>query len=132
MFDLLGNSRRRRALQHLLDEPEITLTDLSARIAAWENDTTITDLSSRQRKQVYSSLYQTHIPRLSDHDVVNYEADDRVVRLTADIAGNWLGTAPAARVTTESLYGLLTVTFMMLSVSFVMAVEGPKLLRFGD
>jgi hypothetical protein len=168
MFDLLGNSRRRRVLQHLLDEPEITLTDLSARIAAWENDTSVADLSSRQRKQVYSSLYQTHVPRLSEHDVVNYEADDRVVRLTADadrlrrflevdepsqescpfqwsryflwtavvgsavIAGNWLGTAPAARVTTESLYGLLTVTFMMLSVSFVMAVEGPKLLRFGD
>jgi hypothetical protein len=32
-------------------------------------------------------------------------------------------------VTAESLYGVLTVTFMMLSVSFVMAVEGPKLLR---
>jgi DNA-binding transcriptional ArsR family regulator len=168
MFDLLGNARRRRVLHNLLDEPEITLTDLSARIAAWENDTTVADLSSRQRKQVYSSLYQTHIPRLSDHDVVTYESDERIVRLTAApdrlrrflevdqpsqtgspsqwsryflwtavvgsavIAGNWLGTTPAAEVTTDTLYGLLTVAFMMLSVSFVMAVEGPKLLRFGD
>ena len=168
MFDLLGNSRRRRVLHQLLDEPEITLTDLSARIAAWENDTSVSDLSSRERKQVYSSLYQTHIPRLSDHGVVNYESDDRIVRLTADadrirrflevdepsqegspykwsryffwtavvgsagIAGNWLGTTPVASVTAESLYGLLTVTFMMLSVSFVMAVEGPKLLRLAE
>lgn len=168
MFDLLGNSRRRRVLRHLLDQREITLTNLSARIAAWENDTTVSDLSSRQRKQVYSSLYQTHIPRLSDHDLVTYDAEARVVKLTGNrgyirrflevaepqrgrfshqwsryflwtavigsavIAGNWLGTAPTTHMTTESLYGLLTVTFMMLSVSFVMAVEGPKLLRFGN
>ncbi|WP_137287574.1 DUF7344 domain-containing protein [Halorussus salinisoli] len=167
MFDLLGNSRRRRVLRHLLEEREITLTDLSARIAAWENDVAVTDLSSRQRKQVYSSLYQTHIPRLSEHDIVAYDADDRRVRLTGDterlhrfldveeshsgssyqwsryflwtavvgsaaIAGNWLGTAPATHLGTRDLYGLLTVVFMMLSVSFVMAVEGPKLLRLGN
>ncbi len=168
MFDLLGNSRRRRVLRHLLDEREITLTNLSARIAAWENDTAVTDLSSRQRKQVYSSLYQTHIPRLSDHGLVTYDAENRVVKLTGNreyvrrfldveepqrgrfshqwsryflwtavigsavIAGNWLGTTPATHMTTESLYGVLTVTFMMLSVSFVMAVEGPKLLRLAE
>lgn len=165
MFDLLGNSRRRRVLRHLLDQQTITLTKLSARIAAWENDTTVADLSSRQRKQVYSSLYQTHIPRLSEHDLVEYDADERTVRLTGDseyirrfldveepqrsrfshqwsryflwtavvgsaaIAGNWLGTAPATHLGTADLYGLLTVTFMMLSVSFVMAVEGPKVLQ---
>ena len=165
MFDLLGNARRRRALRHLLHDSTITLTSLSARIAAWENDTTVEDVTSRQRKQVYSSLYQTHVPRLSDHGLVEYDADERVVRLTGDadyihrfldveasqsgscprawsryflwtavvgsavIAGHWLGTTPANRIATESLYGLLTVAFMMLSVSFVMAVEGPKLLK---
>lgn len=168
LFDLLGNARRRRVLRHLLEEPTITLTDLSARVAAWENDTPVADLSSRERKQVYSSLYQTHIPRLSDHNVVSYDANERVVRLTSDrdrlrellfeeksdaadvtqrwsryffwtatvgsatIAGNWLGTLPTGGVTTANLYGLLTVTFMMLSVSFVMAVEGPELLRLTD
>jgi hypothetical protein len=168
MFDLLGNSRRRRVLRHLLAEREITLTDLSARIAAWENDTAVSDLTSRERKQVYSSLYQTHVPRLGEHGLVTYDADERVVRLTGDeerlrrylevdepqkgtyshqwsryflwtavvgsaaIAGNWLGTAPATHVGTADLYGLLLVTFMMLSVSFVMAVEGPKLLRLGN
>ncbi|USZ68238.1 hypothetical protein NGM10_00500 [Halorussus salilacus] len=165
MFDLLGNARRRWVLRHLLDDRAMTLTDLSARVAAWENDTTVEDVSSRQRKQVYSSLYQTHIPRLSEHGLVEYDADERVVELTGDpellrrfleiegprrgrsshqwsryflwtavvgsavIAGHWLGTTPADSITTESLYGLLTVVFMMLSVSFVMAVEGEKLLR---
>ncbi|WP_128475710.1 DUF7344 domain-containing protein [Halorussus pelagicus] len=168
MFDLLGNSRRRRILRYLLDERHITLTDLSARIAAWENDTTVADLTSRERKKVYSSIYQTHVPRLSEHGLVEYDAEDRLVSLTGDadriqrflevegperggfshqwsryflwtavvgsavIAGNWLGTVPTTHVTTESLYGLLTVAFMMLSVSFVMAVEGPKLLRLGN
>ncbi|WP_135829130.1 DUF7344 domain-containing protein [Halorussus halobius] len=168
MFDLLGNSRRRRALRYLLDEPTMTLTKLSARIAAWENGVPTDDLSSRQRKQVYSSLYQTHVPRLSEHGLVEYDADDRTVRLTGDrdrirrflelddaprrtfshrwsryffwtavvgsaaIAGNWLGTAPATHLGTEDLYGLLTVTFMMLSVSFAMAVEGPKLVQVFD
>ncbi|UPV74145.1 hypothetical protein M0R89_16595 [Halorussus limi] len=168
MFDLLGNSRRRRILRHLLDERQITLTDLSARIAAWENDTPVADLTSRERKQVYSSLYQTHVPRLSEHGLVEYDSEERLVSLTGDadrirrfleveapdrtgfshqwsryflwtavvgsavIAGNWLGTAPTTHVTTESLYGVLTVVFMMLSISFVMAVEGPKLLRLGN
>ena len=163
MFDLLGNARRRRVLRHLLNDSTITLTSLSARIAAWENDTTVDDVTSRQRKQVYSSLYQTHVPRLSDHGLVEYDADERVVELTGDpdhlrrfldierprqgscprqwsryflwtavvgsavIAGHWLGTTPANRLATESLYGLLTVAFMMLSVSFVMAVEGQEL-----
>lgn len=168
LFDLLGNSRRRRTLRYLLDEPMMTLTKLSARIAAWENETQIDDLSSRQRKQVYSSLYQTHIPRLSEHGLVEYDAENRTVRLTGDsnrirqfleldnspsrgfshrwsryffwtavvgsavIAGNWLGRTPAAEIGTGDLYGLLLVTFMMLSVSFVMAVEGPRLFRFFD
>jgi len=146
----------------------MTLTKLSGRVASWEKDTPMADLTSRQRKQVYSSLYQTHVPRLSDHGLVDYDADDRTVHLTGDpdrirrfleldessdrgfshtwsryffwtavigsaaIAGNWLGTAPATHLGTEELYGLLTVTFMMLSVSFVMAVEGPKLLRLLD
>lgn len=168
MFELLGNSRRRRVLQYLLDQEAMTLTDLSAQVAAWEKDTTVDDLTSRQRKQMYSSLYQTHVPRLSDHGLVEYDADDRMVRLTGDadrirrflevddvpqggfsyqwsryflwtavvgsatIAGNWLGTAPATHLGTEELYGLLTVTFMMLSVSFVMAVEGENLLRLGN
>jgi len=165
MFDLLGNARRRRTLRHLIEQPRISITDLSARIAAWENDTTVDSVSSRQRKQVYSSLYQTHVPRLDDHGLARYDADDRVVELTGDaaylrrfldatdaprprdthrwsryflftavvgaavIAGHWLGTAPATRIATEDLYGLLTVTFMMLSVSFVMAVEGRKIFR---
>ncbi|MFC4552191.1 MULTISPECIES: DUF7344 domain-containing protein [Halorussus] len=165
LFDLLGNARRRRVLRHLLEEPTITLTDLSARLAAVENGRPVSELTSRQKKQVYSSLYQTHIPRLSEHGLVEYDANARIVTFTGDenrirellgtdeqrptgfshqwsryflwtavigsavIAGNWLGTAPATHVTTENLYGLLTVTFMMLSVSFVMAVEGPKLLR---
>lgn len=146
----------------------MTLTKLSARVAAWENGVSMDDVSSRQRKQVYSSLYQTHVPRLSEHGLVEYDADDRTVRLTGDrdrlrrflalddaprrgfshrwsryffwtavvgsaaIAGNWLGTAPATHLGTEDLYGLLTVTFMMLSVSFAMAVEGPKLLELFD
>ena len=165
LLDLTGNERRRRVLRQLLNQQRITLTELSARIAARENDTPASDLTSRQRKQVYSSLYQTHVPRLSQNGLVEYDADERVVTLTGDperlralldsdephpsgfsyqwsryflwtavvgsavIAGNWLGTAPATHLTTENLYGLLTVTFMMLSVSFVMAVEGPKLLR---
>ncbi|WP_134670539.1 DUF7344 domain-containing protein [Halorussus marinus] len=165
MFDLLGNARRRRTLRHLLDESRISITDLSARIAAWENDTTVEAVSGRQRKQVYSSLYQTHVPRLDDHGLARYDADDRVVELTGDaaylrrfldvteparprdtrrwsryffltavvgsavIAGHWLGTTPATHLATEDLYGLLTVAFMMLSVSFVMAVEGRKILQ---
>lgn len=83
-FTLLRNERRRAALRRLRTEPETTLTDLSERVAAAETDTSPERLSAADRKRVYISLYQTHLPALAEAGVVDYDRDrGTVARLPA-------------------------------------------------
>lgn len=85
-FGVLRNARRRYVLYFLREESPRELGDLAEQIAARENDTTVEALSSKQRKSVYTALYQTHLPKLADVGVVEYDRDRGVVWLadTAD------------------------------------------------
>jgi DNA-binding transcriptional ArsR family regulator len=79
VFTLLSNSRRRRVVRLLADaDGEMTISELSERIAAAEEGVDRDDLSSSDRKRVYISLYQTHLPKLEEHDAVSMD-DDGVV-----------------------------------------------------
>lgn len=80
VFTLLKNERRRAVLSFLADRPETTLSDLADRIAAAENDTTPDQLSSSERKRVYISLYQNHLPKLADAEVIEYDQSRGDVR----------------------------------------------------
>ena len=82
-FDILSNRRRRYALHYLIDHPEgVPLQTLAREIAAWENETPVESLSRKQRKRVYVSLYQTHIPKLEEVDIVEYDDDTGTITLT--------------------------------------------------
>ena len=83
VFDLLSNERRRRVLQQLrtVDEP-LTVTELAELVAATENDVSPEELTDKQRKRVYVSLYQTHVPRLADAGVVDYDEAESTAILT--------------------------------------------------
>lgn len=84
IFDVLSNGRRRYAIEYLKshDETEtIELSDLVDYIAARENDTTVPQVSYKQRKRVYSSLRQTHLPKLSDCRLIEYDRDRGTIAL---------------------------------------------------
>ncbi|KAB1198160.1 MULTISPECIES: hypothetical protein [Haloferax] len=81
IFDLMSNHRRRYIIHHCKRENEpITLSDLAEQVAAWEKDKTIDELGSAERKTVYTSLQQTHLPRLERAGIITY--DDGEVELT--------------------------------------------------
>lgn len=83
VFDVLSNPRRRYVLYYLRESgPSIELTDLAEEIAAWENDTVPENLTEKERKRVYVSLYQTHVPKLEEVGFVEYDSDTGVVSLT--------------------------------------------------
>lgn len=87
IFDLLSNSRRRYVLSYLTNNPdEVTLQDLSRQIAASENDCDVEDVTQKQQKRIYVSLYQTHIPRLSEAGVLSH--DDSTGHLTLQRRAN--------------------------------------------
>jgi hypothetical protein len=85
VYDLLSNARRRFVISYLRDREEpVELNALSREVAAWENETAVEDLTDQQIKRVYVSLYQTHIPKLDESGVVDYDKDSGMV----DLAGN--------------------------------------------
>lgn len=83
VFDLLSSQRRRMVLHYLRRHGgDSTITELADQIAALENDVEPSDLTKQQQKRVYVSIYQTHIPKLADAGVVEYDRDSGAVALT--------------------------------------------------
>ncbi|AZH26282.1 DUF7344 domain-containing protein [Haloplanus aerogenes] len=82
IFSMLSNQRRRYVLYHLNREPgPVALRDLAEQIAAWENDVDVADLDYKQRKRAYTSLHQTHLPKLDDVGIVDYDRDGGTITL---------------------------------------------------
>jgi hypothetical protein len=82
IFTVLKNRRRREALQYLRHaEGPVSLGDLAEYIAAKENDVETDQLTSAQRKRVYTTLYQCHLPMMDDADVVEYDQNRGSVEL---------------------------------------------------
>lgn len=82
IFEILSSRRRRMVLYYLRRHGgSATMNDLAEQIAAWENDLSIDELTSQQRKRVYVSLYQTHLPKLADSNLIDYDADEGDVQL---------------------------------------------------
>lgn len=82
-FDLLSNHRRRYTLHYLKANGESAeLGTLSDYVAAWENEIPPNEVSYDQRKRVYTSLQQVHLPRMDKMGVVEFDDRDGVVELT--------------------------------------------------
>lgn len=82
-FHILQNERRRRVLQYLSDtEGAVDMRDIAEQVAAWEHDTTVQQLTSDQRQRVYIALYQSHLPKLADFDLITYNRSRGIVERT--------------------------------------------------
>lgn len=76
IFEVLQSPRRRYALYYLLREGDaVDLSALATHVAAWEHDTPLDELTTQQRKRVYISLYQTHIPKLEEVGLLDYNRE---------------------------------------------------------
>jgi len=73
-FELLKNRRRRAVLEYLreADEDVVSIGELAEYIAAVENDIDVEAVSSSQRKRAYVGLYQCHLPKMDDMDVIEF------------------------------------------------------------
>lgn len=82
LFDVFSNARRRRTVQFLKRQGgSCDLAPLVEQVAAWENDTDPDDVTRTQRRRVYISLYQTHLPMLEDHGIVDWDPDGHEIEL---------------------------------------------------
>ncbi|ELY48749.1 DUF7344 domain-containing protein [Natronolimnohabitans innermongolicus] len=82
LFDVFSNARRRRAVQYLKRQNgSCDLAPLVEQVAAWENDIDAEEVTRTQRRRVYISLYQTHLPMLEEHGIVDWDPDDHTIDL---------------------------------------------------
>lgn len=89
IFEVLSNQRRRYVLRYLkenyvADEP-IDFRELVDQVAAWENSTSVDQLSSSDRKCVYTALRQTHLPKLDSMNVVKFDNQRGEIEATETI-----------------------------------------------
>ena len=84
IFDVLQNERRRYALQYLREhDGPVQLGDLASHVAAQEYDCPDSAVTSAQRKRVYTTLQQSHLPRMHDTGIIDYDDENGIISKTA-------------------------------------------------
>lgn len=84
IHEVLANYRRRTVIEILRDNGALEQSDLVDRVAARELDKPIQDINPAERKRVYVGLYQCHLPKLRDYNVVTRSKETNTYRLTSD------------------------------------------------
>jgi hypothetical protein len=82
IFAILQNHRRRLVLEYLREHDSTTQGDLARHVAAVENEVPESAVTSTQRKRVYVSLYQAHLPKLDDFGAIAFDQDRGTVERT--------------------------------------------------
>ena len=75
-----AEERRRLALDVLTDgSPPLDARTLARRVAARETDSSTESVPSKRVERVHVALYHTHLPKLADFGLVDYDAEEAVV-----------------------------------------------------
>jgi hypothetical protein len=93
IYHLLQNERRRNVLRYLHDtEGQVSMRDIAEQVAAWENDSTVQAITSSERQRVYIPLYQSHLPKLDEEGIIEYDQSRGTVKKTeaADMLYDYL------------------------------------------
>lgn len=83
IFEVLSNTRRRQVIFLLYNQSgQANLGDLAETIATVEEGA---EPTTEQYKRVYISLYQTHVPKLEDYGIVEYDSETKLLELTDSV-----------------------------------------------
>jgi hypothetical protein len=77
----LRAARRRAVIVMLVDDPDwsVSVRELAKQIAAREENVPLEEATGEPYRNVYNALSQTHLPMLSDADIIIYDSDRQVV-----------------------------------------------------
>ena len=120
VFEILSNSRRRQILHHLHQhDDQASLQALARSTASGETEGELTD---DKVKRFYISLYQTHIPKLEESGLVQYDRDSQEVVLTARVEelGRVLGEQPNPPRPWPAYYALLAIIGLLAGVGILL------------
>lgn len=122
VFHTLGNPRRRQALFELYEaEGPMVLSDLAERVASVEQDKLVRELDSQERKRVYISLHQSHLPKLEEAGFIEYSDRKHGVELVngEDIIERYLYTETQSAKWKMWFEATAMATVMLVGLSYV-------------
>lgn len=126
IFEILRNQRRRWTLQYLQEyDGAVEIGEVAEHIAAIETNKSISELTSEERKRVYVALYQCHLPKMDDAEVVDYNQNRGRVKLvdTAEQLDPYLGIQ-SDRATTSGGHHTSVLLSVALSLAAFVAFLG--------
>jgi len=117
IFDLLSNHRRRYAIHFCKQQDEaVSLSDVAEQVAAWEQDKPVEELTSAERKRVYTSLQQTHLPTLSDSGMIEFDGSEVTLTDEAEQMEVYMDVVPGDSIPWGEYYlGLSAVGMLVLA-----------------
>ena len=84
IFSVLSHRRRRFAIHYLKRvEGPVKLGDLAEQVAAWEYDKEIHEVTSDERKRVYTALQGSHLIPMEKAGIVLYDKDRGIIESTS-------------------------------------------------
>lgn len=99
VYDLLSNHRRRYVVHYCKRAGgPVTLSELAEQVAAWEHDKAVAEVTSAERKRVYTSLQQTHLDRLADAGIVSFDGDEIELTEKAEELEVYLDIVPSGSI----------------------------------
>lgn len=162
IFDLLSNHRRRFTIQYCKDNGSATLGELAEHIAAFEQEKDISQITAAERKRVYTSLQQTHLKRLAEAGMIDWDGDTveltdqtRELEVYLDVvpegsiswgwyyfglsalaglvvAGVWVGFLPSSTFSLQLLLTGFALIFTGSAVVHILYNRGHRLDRLSD
>jgi hypothetical protein len=133
VFEILKNKRRRTVLHYLENHEEpISLGEVAKYVAAEENDTSVEQVTSRERKCAYVGLYQCHLPKMDDMDIVDFNQNRGRIELgpNAPEVREYLETSDSTGRPWPLYYGSLGAMGAVV-VGAVHVLAGPASLALG-
>lgn len=87
LFDVLSNRRRRHVVYYLKHTTQpVEIGTLATQIAAWETDQPMAEVTRAERKRVYTSLQQVHLPKMDDVGIIRFEKPSSLIEPTPLLA----------------------------------------------
>lgn len=124
VHELLRNQRRRNVIKRMKRSVgSTTLRELAVDIA--ELETSESPPPKGVRDSVYNSLHQTHLPKLDQHGVIEYDRDRKTITLTEEARAleAYMDVVTAYGITWSEFYRLLGT--LALVIVLLAIVEAP-------
>lgn len=126
IFYILRNPKRRVVLSQLLKMDGVkSLTDLMGHVALHEYGKNLGELTSDERKRIYTGLYQCHLPRMDEFGIVDFDKDANTVApgKKASVIEPYLDKKDDASARVELAVALIVAPLVTLGVSGVGPLE---------